>query len=154
MRLTPVESSHIAAIGYLEDERVLLVRYKDGGLYGYAGVSSGDWDKISASDNPGKLLKDATRPQDYVLISKGPNHNWTRPTPAQTAPPVDAGALNVIDGDASKCCRRDLAFHEAHGINQQAGMECSECGTNFRPEMVAGICHWRIVPLFALHRNR
>jgi len=38
MNLTPVESSHIAAIGYLEAERVLLVRYKDGSLYAIAGV--------------------------------------------------------------------------------------------------------------------
>ena len=44
-------------------------------------------------------------------------------------------------------------FHEAHGIDQRMGLECGECGTNFKPHMVGIVCHWRIVPLFALHRR-
>ena len=38
MKLTPVKSSNIDAIGYEEAEMVLYVQFKGGGLYKYAKV--------------------------------------------------------------------------------------------------------------------
>lgn len=154
MKLTPVESSHIAAIGYLEDERVLLIKYRTGALYTRIGTTPAEYQSLMDAPSKGGYLASLPKHAGVVLISKGESHGQPlAAAPAESSTPT-AGALNVIDEDASPCCRKALAFHEAHGINQQAGLECGECGTNFRPEMVGAVCHWRIVPLFALHRNR
>ena len=70
MKLTPVESSHIAAIGYLEDERVLLVRYKDGALYARTGVPVESWYDFEGSVSKGGWLNHH-REYSAILISKG-----------------------------------------------------------------------------------
>jgi hypothetical protein len=202
MKLTPVESSHIAAIGYLEDERVLLVRYKDGSFYGYPGCypeqfaaflaakSKGSWlgkwpcigwNKAiliskgvmptetepldagiqvagpgdNAAPSPGPLneqrshMQDAERvPQDQLAIIHGDNV-----LPTRLAESLGIAPLNVIDEDASACCRKAFAQITVDYSNAGA-VTCGECMTQFRPHIMGTVRHWRIVPLFALHRNR
>ena len=69
MQLTPVESSHIEAVGYLESDRVLLVRYKDGSLYARPGWSLEHFVRLVGSTSKGKFLR-ATEGAS-VLIRKG-----------------------------------------------------------------------------------
>lgn len=153
--LTPVESSHIAAIGYLEDERVLLVRYKDGSLYAQIGWDSEAYGQLVAStQSVGRFLEACKNPA--VLIWKGVMRTDGKPecdpetAPAgNEAPP--AGALNVIDEDASKCCRKAFALVGVGG--SLSDLACPECNTSFRRHMVGSVAHWRIVPLFALRRS-
>jgi len=165
MKLTPVESSHIAAIGYLEDERVLLVRYKDGALYARTGVPVESWYDFEGSVSKGGWLNHH-REYSAILISKGAavdsqstravlaygpqNDQASHMADAQRVPP--AGPLNVIDEDASACCRKH--FEKAITSNADMEITCTECGTVFRQRMVGGIKHWAIFPLFAVHRNR
>jgi len=56
MELQPVESSHIAAIGYLEADRVLLVRYKDGALYAQAQFEAHEWAALQSAPSKGSWL--------------------------------------------------------------------------------------------------
>lgn len=56
MKLTPVESSNISAVGYLEDEQVLLVRYRDGALYAYSRWTAELYAAFLAAESKGKFL--------------------------------------------------------------------------------------------------
>jgi hypothetical protein len=153
MKLTPVDSSHIAAIGYLEEERVLLVRYKDGSLYAHPSVTAAEWCILSVSETKGHTL-----PRlglcTAILITKGGNAEDSQSKPERAAPLAveTPGPLNVIDEDADKCCRRQLTSFFGGAPSNAEHFECSACGTNFKPVMVGPSRHWRIVPLFAVHR--
>lgn len=70
MKLTPVESSNIAAIGYLEDEQVLLVRYRDGALYAYCGWTAEQYAALLAAESKGKFLAAFDGRGNFTFISK------------------------------------------------------------------------------------
>lgn len=71
MRLIPVESSHIAAIGYLDEQSVLLVLYKDGALYARPGWSMTDYIDLTHASSKGKFLHTrGDRLGSAVLITK------------------------------------------------------------------------------------
>lgn len=69
MRLTKVESSNVAAVGYLDQEQVLLVRYHDGALYAGLGVTVERFAKLMASQSKGGFL--AKMQETVVLVQKG-----------------------------------------------------------------------------------
>ena len=153
LKLTPVDSSHIAAIGYLEDVRVLLVRYKDGGVYARPEFPPEMWESLLAAPSKGQYLNQAwAGPRlPAILITKGGG-----PESDQRTGPASSGAagpLNVIDEDADKCCRRQLTSFFGGPPSNAEHFECSACGTNFKLVMVGPSRHWRIVPLFAVHRR-
>ena len=153
MNLTPVESSHIAAIGYLEADRVLLVRYKDGSLYAIPGMPPSVWDAWLAAESKGRYLARIREPM--IRITKGGNAE-NRIESEQAGAASTTAPLNVIDEDADKCCRKAFAqMRERSALEWETtgGITCGECGTTFRPQMVGPTRHWRIVPLFALHRR-
>lgn len=173
MNLTPVESSHIAAIGYLEAERVLLVRYKDGSLYAQPGWNSVAWENLQRAPSKGKAIKACANPM--VLITKGVMPTDTAgPTaielpekePADNAAPsagslkpdsisgitliVPNACLDVIDEDADKCCRKFFAALGPSGLCVAEALTCRDCGTQFIPSTVGPNRHWRIVPTVAI----
>ena len=154
MKLDPVESSHIAAVGYLEAERVLLVRYKDGSLYAGLGWTPVLYENLMRAPSKGKALKAFAGP--WILITKGGNAEDSQSTRA--APPLavmdQSGPLNVIDEDASPCCRSKFAEMVACGINQTPAAECVYCGTRFLPEKIGECIYWRIIPQVAIVRPR
>lgn len=149
MELTPVKSSHIAAIGYLEAERILLVK-------------PANHDR--AAQHPGKLLRDVVRPQDWILIQKG-----VMPTePARDAIPVvwpagndvtPAGPLNVLDEEISGCCRRSLLKAlETDAIKRYIetggrSLQCTECKQEYQGQEVGPMIHWRFRPAYAIVRK-
>ena len=157
MKLTPVDSSHIAAIGYLEDVRVLLVRYKDGGVYAFDHIEPLNY---AALEKGGEYSRQDLRTLlarclgSGIKISKGGNAEDSQSKPERAAPLAveTPGPLNVIDEDADKCCRRQLTSFFGGAPSNAEHFECSACGTNFKPVMVGPSRHWRIVPLFAVHR--
>jgi hypothetical protein len=75
LKLTPVESSHVAAIGYLEDQSVLLIAYKDGSLYARPGWTPDAYDLLMRSPSIGKALHACAGAGPAILITKG-----TKPT--------------------------------------------------------------------------
>jgi len=107
MELTAVESSHIAAVGYLETDRVLLVRYRDGALYAHTPFSLEEFLALQSAPSKGRWLYARDRRGVIpVKITKGESgHTHTSPghgAASTTAP------LNVIDEDADPCCRKGL----------------------------------------------
>ena len=139
MDLTPVESSHIAAIGYLESDRVLLVRYKDGALYAWRDFGEAMWTALQSAPSKGAWLG---QQRNGVCISKGGNAgnpsqperhgaeqtapltyaDWCKQFPGvdekelqycwerKLLPNLPKTPLNVIDEDADPCCRKDLTY--------------------------------------------
>ena len=51
-----VESSNVAQIGYDGDEAVLYVRFNNGALYFYEGVSPDIWDEFLYTDSKGRFI--------------------------------------------------------------------------------------------------
>ena len=159
MNLTPVESSHIAAIGYLEAERVLLVRYKDGSLYARTEVPKQIFEGLMSAPSKGGFLH-AMPKLGAVLITKGvmpteagtPAIRGTVAEPGGNAAP-SPGPLNVINEDADKCCRRSLTASLAK-YPAALILSCGNCGQEFKPEMVGPNRFWRIIPSVAIVRQR
>lgn len=56
MNRTPVDSSHVAAIGYDPETRKLEVGYKDGSVYHYHNVSPERHAALMSSNSIGKHL--------------------------------------------------------------------------------------------------
>lgn len=54
MKMTPVTSSNIAAIGYCEDTAQLAVKFKNGKTFVYSDVSEDEWGLLMLSDSAGK----------------------------------------------------------------------------------------------------
>jgi|HubBroStandDraft_6_1064221.scaffolds.fasta_scaffold1151499_3 hypothetical protein len=69
LKLTPVKSSNIAAIGYLETCQVVLVLYKDGALYARPGWNSVAYEQLVRAESKGKALHACANPA--ILITKG-----------------------------------------------------------------------------------
>ena len=168
MELTPVESSHIAAIGYLEAERVLLVRFKDSAVAAWPNIHPFAFGHLDRATSKGIALREITDDRAGIPITKG-----VMPTdagPSATELPVNEpggneapspGPLNVIDEDAGECCRTDIsaaletdAIKKYVGGDGGAGLKCRKCETEFRAEMVGSIRHWLIVEHIAVVRPR
>lgn len=66
-------------------------------------------------------------------------------------PAAKPETLDVIDENASKCCKK--AFSKMP-TNFDGARFCPACGTEFRPSMVGPVRHWRIYEYFAVHRRR
>jgi hypothetical protein len=147
MKLTPVESSHVAAIGYLEDERVLLVRYRDGALYAVPGMPLSVWEACQTAESKGRYL--ARLRGAMILLTKGGAEQESQSMRADLSA-RESGPLNTIDENAGKCCRKLFLSQDRNG--EDRSFSCADCGTEFRPEMVGPVRHWRIVEHFAVHR--
>lgn len=146
MELTPVESSHVAAIGYLEADRVLLVRYRDGALYGWPNVSAEQFVAMKAAPSKGRFLQSLPH---GVYVSQRKEGAERSPEPQRAAAHVQAsGPLNSIDEDAGKCCRKALS---AMG-DRLAPWDCPECGLRYEAQMVGTVRHWHIVPQVVILR--
>ena len=147
MELTAVESSHVAAVGYLAAQSVLLVLYRDGALYAKPGWSAGHYAGLLAAPSKGKFLRQTIGPS--ILISRKEDAKTQESesrakagAEEQTAP----GPLIVLDEDAGKCCQRA----SAGWLGNKA--ECPKCGLSFRAETVGNLRHWRIMPAVVIVR--
>lgn len=56
LKLTPVKSSQISAIGYEEPAKKLVVQFISGGTYQYSNVTAKQHASIMAADSVGKAL--------------------------------------------------------------------------------------------------
>lgn len=150
MELTSVESSHVAAIGYLESDQVLLVRYKDGSLYALPGWNSVAYDQLLHASSKGKALAACAGPRIKIpRFAADAEEQRAHQQDAERVPRQVDTMLQVIDVDASPCCRK--AFRKWPTGDEA---DCPDCGTHFRAETKGATRYWRIVPLFAVHRHR
>ena len=145
MELTPIDGSNVAAVGYLVVDRVLLVRYKDGGLYARAGVSPAEFEALMAAHSKGAWLFADQHPA--VRIGSSPGMSAPECEKAVTshfAPSNEAAkgeVLQTLDENASACCRRAFVCKWPKLFGQAA---CPICGMEFMPEMVGPVRHWKI----------
>lgn len=135
-----VQSSNIAAIGYDADIATLGVRYKDGAVYVRPNVTATQYGALMTAPSKGKFL--AAMSGRAVRIEVMPHGNDAQPP----------GALNVIDEDADKCCRRAFSLVDAAKFPERLQFMCGSCGTGFRSEMVGPNRYWRITEHFAVVR--
>lgn len=177
MNLTPVESSHIAAIGYLETERVLLVRYNDGALYAQPQFGASEFAALLAASSKGSFLYcHGRKGVSTILITKGVMPNDRAISGSNVAAPGDNGApspgalneqgahmqdaervpeaLNVIDEEADKCCQRGLMAFFRNDTRFSEPWTCGDCDTQFYPEMHGPTRYWRIKSNVAIVRPR
>ena len=68
MELTPVKSSHIAAVEYLARDEIMLIRYHDGALYTRLGVTPPQYVAFMAAASKGGFVN--AMPNRALLISK------------------------------------------------------------------------------------
>lgn len=151
MELIAVESSHVAAIGYLETDRVLLVRYRDGSLYARPNVAPEEFAALQSAPSKGRWLHTRDRKGvSPVCVRKGgqtEDRSQSNERVASLAAET-AGPLNVIDEDADKCCRRNAPKSQLwKRTDERSAWECPECGTRFEISALSeGMRYWRIVP--------
>ena len=161
MELIAVESSHVAAIGYLDTDRVLLVRYRDGSLYAQPNVAPEEFAALQSAPSKGQWLymRDC-KGVNPVCITKGvmPSDRDSSPVRSKAVDRPDgreaspSGPLNVIDEDADKCCRKAFALvGHAGSIGR---LSCPQCGTDFHRETIGELQYWRIVPQVVIVRPR
>jgi hypothetical protein len=149
MNLTPVESSHIAAVGLVEPDGVLLVRYRDGSLYARLGWTAGHYAALLAAPSKGKFIAATSGgsirilgKEDTVSIKARASASNSLQQRGETAP------LSLIDEDADKCCR--AALSAGPDVRE---FDCPECGTRFVREVFPDLTrHWRILPIVAIVR--
>jgi hypothetical protein len=94
MELTPVESSHIAAIGYLESDGVVLVRYRDGSLHARPGWNSVAYENLMRASSKGKALAACAGPS--ILISEGGRYAIDRSVSQVPRPVISGEAAGPI----------------------------------------------------------
>lgn len=172
MELTPVKSSHVATIDYVASHRLLLVSYKDGSLYAWPDIGANEWGILQAQPSKGKWVNELRLLRAGIKIANRGDGNGGDPlntggesraatqSSANDFPvehsasgaggDVSSAPLNVIDENASKCCRRGIK--EAFGAKTM--WSCSDCGTDFRAEAVGITQYWRIVPRVAVLRRK
>jgi len=56
-QMVPVNSSHIAAVGYDKDSGALYIQFKGGRTYNWLGVTEGDYQNLISAESPGRYLR-------------------------------------------------------------------------------------------------
>lgn len=95
MELTKVESTNVDAVGYLEQDGVLLVRFKDGTLYARTGVQPSQY--ISLLEAPSKGTWLASWRGKMVFLAKG---GRTHVAAGNAGTAGDGTAANKSTGDS------------------------------------------------------
>jgi len=142
-----VQSSNVGAIAYDADIATMAVRYKDGSVYVRPNVTATQFGALATAQSKGKFLS-GMLPGKMIRIERShaeDSQSTERDGPLATEPAVP---LNVIDEEASPCCRSFL--RNAFPFSGQ--LTCSACGTAFVSHMVGPLRHWRIKPAFAIAR--
>lgn len=60
--MEPIVSNQIESGGYLQEENLLLIKFKFGGLYAYHGVPEDMLSHIMAAESPSKYLGEFVKP--------------------------------------------------------------------------------------------
>jgi len=54
--MTPVSSSHLAAVGYDAEARELTIEFTDGNTYTYAGIEAQLYEDLMSASSPGSFF--------------------------------------------------------------------------------------------------
>ena len=130
MKLVPVESSNVAAIGYNAECELLRVKFKDGTTYDYPGVSAELHARVMQAESKGRAL--AAIKHRAVKVSVVETIQLREPA---------KGAVQSYQPD--ECCGKHLSKALLAGtLDEVDRWECPKCGCEWRAEMKESIRHW------------
>ena len=152
MRMNPIESAAVKAVGYEPDQRLMRIQFRSGSTYDYADITLIQFVNLMNASSVGKWIRDNLSGRNPQSVRQETTQNGS---PEQRAgAPAETGPLNVIDPDADPCCVR--ALHSALSIPTVPGsgsLTCGTCGQEFLPELRDGLRFWRCVPIVAVVRK-
>jgi hypothetical protein len=129
MELVAVESSNVAAIGYNAECELLRVRFKDGGVYDYPGVSVELHERIMQAESKGRALAAIK----HRAVKVGEQIQLREPTPP--------GPMQSFQEDS--CCGKHLSKALMSGaLDTVNTWECPTCGCEWRAQTIDSIRHW------------
>lgn len=82
LEMKNVTSSNVKAIGYLEEKRLLRIRFKDGSAYDYMGIEEEMYIALMASESKGKFI--AEKIKDKFLYKKVADAETPKVQPEKT----------------------------------------------------------------------
>ncbi len=104
MELTKVQSSNVDAVGYLEQDQVLLVRFKDGTLYARTGVQPATYIQLLEAQSKGGFL--AQWAGKMVFLSKAShefkNTEGNNPSMESVNPPATPRSVPMTVNEMMK----------------------------------------------------
>jgi hypothetical protein len=71
MRMQPIDSSAISAVGYDDRQQVLRVTYRNGGTYDYLDVPQTEFDRLMAAESRGEYMNKVIKPKYEGIRSSG-----------------------------------------------------------------------------------
>ena len=152
MRMNPIESAAVKAVGYDPAEKLLRVQFKAGNTYDYSDIEPSQFAALMNASSFGKWIASNLSGRTPQSMRQETTQNGL---PEQRASaPAETGPLNVIDPDADPCCVR--ALHSALSIPTVPGsgsLTCGTCGQEFLPELRDGLRFWRCVPIVVVIRK-
>lgn len=150
-----VESSTIAAIGYDPDILTLGVRYLSGDIYLFHNIQPLMYARLMSAPSKGKWLHAALNAKGMKVEFGKEVREETVPSTGAAADPVAPEILNVLDPEASPCCKTSfLCVVRSVRFTGCNSFECPQCGTKFMVDPdVTDVRYWRIRATFAVHRR-
>jgi hypothetical protein len=155
-----VQSRNVAQVAYEPDVLVLAIRYRDGHLYIRPGVTPEQFAALLAAESVGRYLAGMREPAIQIKKEDAQRETQSKvatisgddPVTVPATPPAAPEVLNVLDPDASACCKRS---GPTLWRGEPDAIVCASCGTTFKPDPdVPSVRFWRIVPSFATLRLR
>ena len=145
MEMIPVESSNVAAIGYHAECRLLRVRFRDGSLYDFPGVSDLVYASIMQAPSKGSAV--GALKGRGVAIEPPTQKPYT--IKLREPAPVAAGPLDTYDPDP--CCGKRIAkmLHDGKMCSADAWV-CPECGEVWEAAAVGPLRHWSPKPMLEM----
>jgi hypothetical protein len=126
--MVEVESTNVAAIGYLPEYRLLRVRFHDGSTYDYPNISEVQHVSLMAAPSKGKAIAELRRHGTRLTDDTAP-----KPTP----PPRVENLLQSIEHD--ECCSPIFArAARSGGLDKAESWTCPKCGVEYKPTLIEG----------------
>lgn len=153
MEMTNVQSSNVDSVGYLEAERVLLIRYKDGSLYARVDVQPETMQAFESATSKGRFLAQLTNPAVKIAVVN-PAQGATPKAETQSAEQGANAPLQTYQDD--QCCARGLV---SFLLTPQSGSAqlwtCRKCGQEWSAHRHGDVRHWEpIIETMVMRPNR
>jgi hypothetical protein len=151
VELLPVQSSNVAAAGYLEVDQIMMVRYNDGALYAFPGVTAEAWASFEQAPSKGVWLKawtdgggQAPSLLQKQVVRPGTGGAGAAIDPAAGASVSTAASVSLLQTyQDDDCCGRLLVrFLQTTAALQAVSWKCPKCEMEWTHRMHGSVRHW------------
>ena len=130
IEMIPVQSSNVAAVGYIAEIFFLRVQFKNGEFYDFPNTPAISHQHLMAANSKGKwIAQNLTGGTKLTCHVDSTSHE----TPSEQA----AKKLETIQDDS--CCQKIISMASREGIDV---WWCPRCGQEWRCKIVEGCRHW------------